>query len=309
MPASISTPSWREDAPSAEETQLASLIGSHNPMAAANLMIPEMQRNFQAQDAYHQQMLDNNLLQRQNIAQAAQEAKMKGITSLLEHVQPGTLAAARSVLGDMVPDAASSSALELSAQQKADAANAANLGKGNEGGVVPSASAVPAGFSVTSPGLVQAAGINAAGRVQAAGIGAAGANKSYTESIVTPDPTRPWETFKTHTAGGGGGRGAPAGLSGVVPPSNNSYEGQPNPFLGGATSPPTTNVPPALQGSATPGPTPAAIATKMQTLAATNPNGHTQVTKAAAANGGQPIPGPRRADGSGTLMGADGQAY
>jgi hypothetical protein len=278
----ISSPSWREDAPSAEETSLAQLIGARNPMAAANLMIPEMQRNSQAQDAYHDQIAQNNDIQRQAIAQASQEARLKSLTAIGEHGVPGMLAAIRSMMPDAVPTEANSVALEQGIGQKAAATNLAGFGKASEGGIQINPSLLGPGNTQGTPALVQAAKLNADSRRDAAAIGAAAhgpGSKDFVEFTTTPNMEKPFDTrHERHygvsnvipSAGGGGGGGG----GGVMPPQAQRDE----------------------------------IDRHVATLSG---SARDQVTKAAAANGGVPIVVPVNIGGRvvNRLKGADGKAY
>jgi hypothetical protein len=269
----ISSPSWREDAPSAEETGLANLIGARNPMAAANLMIPEMQRSAQAQDAYHQTMAENNELQRQGIAAGMYDTRAKAISGIMEHAQPGTFAALRNLIPDMIPDQASAAQFEQSIQQNQQSKVAEALGKGNEGGVTPGPSVTPSGFSVGPSDKVQAAAVRGQYDLAGHALTAKAGNKDYTETITTPDNSKPYDTIHSRHYG-------------IQMPS-------------AAPPPPTTPV-----GQ----PTPDELNTKLLQLKQTNPLGHDRVTKAIANNGGKAII-QLKTDGTPGIVGADNVVY
>lgn len=272
MPNAFTPPNFHEDAPSSLETSLAGLVAAHSPAGALGMLIPEAQRRSQAQDDYHNTMATINQQQQQNLQFNRDELGLKTFTGLAQHAIPGVLDSARQAFGSIIPPA--NPELDQAIQQRSDASNVANLGKGNEGGIIPSASVTPHGFSVGPPQQVAAAGVRGSYDLEGRRIAAGAANKSFTEDKTTPDATRPWDTHTTRTYG---------------------------------TPPPASASPAASPTSA--GPTPAMIDNKMKQLATSNSYGHKKVLEAAASNGGKPLLGPRKPDGSGTLMGADGIAY
>lgn len=309
----ISLPNFHEDQPSPLENTLASQIGSRNPMGAAYMLMAEQNRRGMAQDDYHQQIADTNDLQRQNMLSGMQEARIKAIGPILQHAQPGTLGAMRSLYPDLIPNQADSAQLEDSIGRNAAALQSKEFGEGAVGGMQYGAGVLPQGVQQGTPAVVQAAEKNAQSRVDAAGVMAGAKPTSWTQRVTTPDPKHPLDQQTERQIQYGGNTGAPPGVGGVIKPA----PGRRGPSFGkdgvagmnlmtGPLAPTDSGAGAAAPPSS--GYSDGQVAAAVTALGNRNRAQYNDVMMQAKNNGGTPMVG-KRSDGSPGLVGTNGQVY
>jgi hypothetical protein len=241
----------------AEKSVLGQPSPYPNPLAASNIGVPGMVRQFQNQQDYQNYFNTISALQRQNMALGHEENLGKIMDTALkqEPIAPGGYGMLRQLFPGL-PDASPQFAQNTNAAAQAAITEKVGRGWGPMlmGGAQPPGGVLPipqvagqssAPVTVGAPAIVQAARENSAGRVAAAQAAAAAAHTPKHEvtlgrsglPLETKDTTYPGYTQPSST-------GAPTGLPALVRPAPGSqntggdninvpgYSG-PNELLGG----------------------------------------------------------------------------